>query len=170
MANAGAVRAYPGKKRLKTWMIKVIFWFLGRGAQAAALLDSRIMEEVEAWEEGTTVLLKVECFGPAMLIGKRQGRLMFLGLREDEANLVIFFKNIDAALLVLTGRIGIDRAFAESRYSMRGDINFGMSLVRCLCLVEAYLFPAFITRRILKRMPKKQISSLRVYGRIIFNR
>lgn len=155
----------PGRKRFKIGVAKMVFWFLGRGFQATAKLDPRIKEEVAGWAEGMTVMLKIESFGPCLAMGKKDGGLVYLGSREIDATLSVHFKNIEAALLVLTGRMGIAQAYAEHRFFMKGDIMaYGMPLVRCLYAVETYLFPGFITRKIVKKMPEKSRSSLRIYA------
>ena len=45
-----------------------------------------------------------------------------------------------------------------------------MSLVRCIDIVEAYLFPKFITKNILKEIPKKSMGLVRCYGNVLFGR
>lgn len=157
-------KARPAWYGLKTALAHIILWFLGRGFSATAARDSRIQEELAEWADGTGILLKIEPRGPAVSLQKRGKRLQFMGFRESgAANIAIFFKNLDAALLVLTGQIGIARAFAEHRFTARGDIAMAMSVVRCMTLVEAYLFPRFMTRKIMSRVPKKQVGSLRIY-------
>lgn len=154
----------PGRKPLKRGLVKAIFWFLGRGFQAAAAFDTYVQAEVEHWRDGMTITFEVGPTGIAMSVGRREGRLVFLGLKkEPEAEIVITFKNIEAALLVLTGQVGIAEAFAGHRFVMRGDLALGMSLVRCLNIVEAYLFPSFITKKILKQQPARSSNSLVVY-------
>lgn len=103
-----------------------------------------------------------------MVLEVQDGKLKYLGSREIEAELSVYIKNIEAAMLVLTGRKGIVQAFAEHRFILKGDIADGMRMVRCLNIVEAYLFPKFITRKILRRMPKKTSSSFKIYMGIIF--
>jgi hypothetical protein len=49
--------------------------------------------------------------------------------------------------------MGTPQGYAEHRMSVKGDLAKAMSLIRCLNLVEFYLFPGFIARRILKRLP-----------------
>lgn len=43
-----------------------------------------------------------------------------------------------------------------------------MSFVRCVDIIEGYLFPSFITRHILKGAPVKEQSSLAVYRKVLF--
>jgi hypothetical protein len=146
----------------------IVFWFLGRAFAACAALDSEVKKEVSAWDESAKIMLKIEPFGPCVSLMKKDGKLIFLRLKETDAGLAVYFKSMEGALLVLTGRIGIDRAYAEHRFGMRGDIGFGMSMVRCLTRVEAYLFPKFITKKILKRIPEKETSSIKVYMTAVF--
>ncbi|MCJ7689563.1 MAG: hypothetical protein MUO60_09635 [Clostridiaceae bacterium] len=113
------------------------------------------------------MLIKVEANGPCLVMKKINNKLYYCGKSEIDADLSIYFKNIEAALLVLTGRIGIAQAFAEHRFIVKGDIMESMSLVRCLNIVEAYLFPNFIVKKILIKVPKKETSSVHVYLRTI---
>lgn len=158
------IELQPGRKPLKRRLAALIFWFLGRGFQAAAFLDANVREEVALWEEESTITLQIDPAGPAMSVGLRGGKFRFLGVRAVEsAQLTIYFKNIEAALLVLTGQIGIAQAFAEHRFGIHGDLTLGMSLVRCLHIVEGYLFPGFMVKRIVKEIPPRSRSKMMIY-------
>ncbi|MFZ5595514.1 MAG: hypothetical protein ACOY31_00690 [Bacillota bacterium] len=154
----------PGKKRAKIMLARFLFWFLGRGFQASAALDPKVKEEIDGWPDSFTMMMKILPSGPCLVMGKKKGKFVYLGSKETDADLAVYFKNIDSALPVLLGLSGIDRAFAEHRFSMKGDIiAYGMPLTRCLYMVETYLFPAFIARRIIKKLPQKHRSTLRIY-------
>lgn len=154
----------PRKNSAKRALVYAVFYFLGRAFQAAVALDPYVQRETSEWPEGTTIALRAEPSGRALLMGIRGGAFRCLGFGDGEAaDLIISFKSTAAADRVLTGRIGIDRAFAEHRFTLKGDLALAMSLVRCLNAVEAYLFPAFISRRILKRMPARGTSRLAIY-------
>jgi hypothetical protein len=157
-----------GTKSVKKQLAKIVLWFLGRGFEASAGCDSKVIEEVDSWKDHYSILIKIEGHGPCLFMEKKNSSLKYCGNQEAEADLSIFFKNIDAALLVLTGRIGIDTAFAQHRFVVKGDIMESMSLVRCLCIVENYLFPKFITKKILRNAYKKETSSIMLYIRAIF--
>lgn len=151
-------------KQLKALLIRSVLWFLGRGICACATVDSRVRAEVRDWEDGVRIGIRVAPRGPAMALEKRGGRLRFLGTRDvDTADLLITFKHIDAALPVMLGMTSVARGYAERRVTMKGDLTLAMSLVRVMLLVEAYLFPALITRRIMQRVPAREVSMLRVY-------
>lgn len=159
----------PGKKRFKTALAKIILFFLGRGFKVCASMDSRIKHEVGCLDDGMTIMMRVDPNGPCMAVRKISGKLEYIGSScLDDADMSIYFKNIEAAILVLTGQIGIAQAYAEHRFTLKGDIALGMSVVRCMNIIEAYLFPKFISRKILKKVPEKEVSTARIYISIIF--
>lgn len=70
---------------------------------------------------------------------------------------------------MLTGRLGVSGAYAGHRFTLSGEISEAMSFVRCIDIVEAYLFPKFITKHILKEVPRKQANMLKTYRYVLFN-
>ena len=154
----------PREKRLKTCISSIVFWFLGRAFQSVVSFDKRAKEEAQSISDGTVVMLKVNPKGPSMALEKRQGKFLYIGAAEvRKPDITIYFKNIDAAFLVLTGQLGIAQAYAEHRFTLKGDIFAAMAIVRILYLVEAYLFPQFMSKKLLKEMPKKDTGKLKIY-------
>jgi hypothetical protein len=150
--------------RIKALLARLFLWFLGRGMCACATADSRVQAELRDWEEGVRIALRAGPSGPAMAVEKRGGRLRFLGTRQfAAADLIITFKHVDALLPVLLGMTSVTRAFAERRMTIKGDLTFAMSVVRVMLLTEAYLFPTLITRRIMQRVPAREVSMARIY-------
>ena len=95
--------------------------------------------------------------------------MRFRECERSDADAIVEFKSLEAGLLVLTGQIGIDRAYAERRFSLKGDLfAVGMPMVRCLYIVESYLFPKFIAKKILNRWPERSSSAPVVYFHTIF--
>lgn len=64
---------------------------------------------------------------------------------------------------MFTGRLGVSKAYAEHRFTLKGEIGKAMSLVRCIDIVEAYLFPSIITKNILKYKPQKSMGIIKTY-------
>ncbi|MBP2018975.1 hypothetical protein J2Z79_002391 [Symbiobacterium terraclitae] len=154
---------------IKALLIRILLWFLGRGICACARLDSRVAAEVATWAEGASFCLAIAPAGPAMSLQLRAGRVRFLGLRPvADATLLITFKHLEGALPVFLGMKSIARAYAERRMTLRGDLTFAMSVVRVLHIAEAYLFPTLITRRIMQRVPRREVSMARVYLATLF--
>ena len=154
----------PREKRLKTCISSIVLWFLGRAFQSVASLDKGAREEAQSIPDGTIVMLKVNPKGPSMVLEKKQGKFLYIGAAEvEKPDIAIYFKNIDAAFLVLTGQLGIAQAYAEHRFTLKGDIFASMAIVRILYLVEAYLFPQFMSKKLLKEMPRKETCKLKIY-------
>jgi hypothetical protein len=142
-----------------------VFVFLGRGLVAAARLDGRVRREVLGWPEGTLVTIAVAPDGPRVSWRFSGGRLEYLGGRAGlTPTLLVTYKSVDVALPVLIGMQGILAAFTEHRSTLAGDIGLGMSLVRCLHIVESYLFPDLIGRRVLPGTPAREVSHVRAYA------
>jgi hypothetical protein len=155
----------PGEKRFKTMVVKIVLVILGRGFQCIAARDEIVKREVADWDESFGIMFQVLPCGPYMSLQKQNGRLKFLGLTKSYADLVINFKNVDSAFMVFTAQLGTPQGYAQHRLSVEGDISKAMSLIRCLNMVEFYLFPRIIARMILKRVPRMTLKrfSLRLY-------
>jgi len=163
------VRIGPGIGRgLKRVLAGVVFAVMGRGLVACARLDDRVRRDVGSWPEGTVVTLAIAPRGPRTSVRKQGGRLEAMGGRDDvEPTLLVTFKNVDGALPVLLGMKGVVQSFAEHRATLSGDVALGISLVRCLHVVEGYLFPDIMTRRILPRPATRQAGHLRAYAGLV---
>lgn len=130
--------------------------------------DSKIREEAQRWPEGKTLRLEVPGATGFTVTGTKDG---FQKLHKDTpGDVTIRFKSPADAFRVFTGQIGIAQAYAQHRFVLRGDMGLAMPFVRCVDRTEGYLFPAFLAKRILKRLPKKEVSSARVYGAVLFGR
>lgn len=148
---------------MKRRVIAIVFFFLGRGFSAAARLDSRVRREVAHWPDDTVVTIRVAPAGPQTSWRKTSGLLEHLGPKHVEPTLLVTFKNVDGAFPVFLGMKGVLQAFAEHRSSLAGDIGLGMSVVRCLHIVEGYLFPDIMTNRILPSPARREAPMLFAY-------
>jgi aldehyde:ferredoxin oxidoreductase len=147
----------PKKKPLKQGLVKTILFILGRALQTASKLDKSIQKELEAFPVGYTAMMYTLPHGPGMAVQKNaNGTFTYLGLKikPEQADLVIFMKHTEAALMMLTGQIGTSQAMAEHRMMVKGNIHLGMVFTRCLNIVETYLFPQLIVKRILRNVPQ----------------
>ena len=87
----------------------------------------------------------------------------------ENIDLSISFKSIDILFKLVTGRLGVAQAYAEHRFLLKGDIKDAMSFVRVIDRTEGYFFPKFITKGILKQIPKREKSMLEIYGRLLLH-
>lgn len=151
----------PGKKTFMKLVVKTVLFILGRGFQCLAARDPDVKKEVDAWDEGFSIMFEILPRGPYMSLQKKNGKLKYLGLKKSEADLIINFKNVDTAFMIFTAQMSTAKGYAQHRLSVQGDLVQAMSLIRCLNIIQFYLFPKFIARMILKRMPKM---TLRKFG------
>lgn len=163
------LKARPGtRKRVKRLLAGAVFWVMGRGLVACARLDSRVRAEVAAWPDGTEITLAIWPGNPRTSVRKSQGSIVALGSHPDtESTLTVTFKSVDAAFPVLLGIKPVLQGFAEHRATVHGDLRLAMSLVRCLHIVEGYLFPDLMTRRILSRKAVREVNRARAYAGLL---
>ncbi|MFR8104556.1 MAG: hypothetical protein ACLU8F_05735 [Clostridia bacterium] len=122
--------------------------------------------EIESWEEGFSILIKTDDNSPSLYLVKENEKITRKKMKTN-ADILISFKSLEASFLMLTGRMGVAQAYAQHRFSLKGDITKAMSVVRCIDIVEAYLFPRFITKHILKEITKRKIPILLLYIRVL---
>ena len=153
---------------LKETISKIVLFFLYRGINIVKKVDEEVLKEIASWNENIIIKIATYEDGPNLIIKKQQDKI----IRIKEANkcdIEIIFKSLDSAFLVLTAREGISKAYAEHRFILKGDITKAMSLVRCIDIVETYLFPKVIAKKLVKTIKKIKIPKLVTYLRVIVN-
>lgn len=143
----------PQEKTVKKFVVQSGLFLVGRAMEAAAVLDKDVRSEVAGWKDPFTFLFKVLPNGPCMVMKKQGGVLRYAGADPVEADLTVFFKNIEAAFLVFSAQIGSPQGYAEHRMALKGDASQAMSIIRCMEITQAYLFPKILASRALKRVP-----------------
>jgi hypothetical protein len=159
----------------RSWRVKrgrkataaVVLWLLGRGLVASARLDGRVQREVASWPDPSVVTLLIAPWGPRVSWRREGDSLTALGSAEVDPDLLVTFKSVDVALPCLLGMKGVLDAFAEHRSTVSGDLKHAMSLLRCLHIVEGYLFPDIMTRRILPRPAERSRGHLVAYMNLL---
>lgn len=148
--------------RMKDVISKIVLIFLYKGFKITYKYDENVKKEMDSLPNGFIVLIDTGAKNTKLVIQKKENEIIKLKNIEN-ANLEIVFKNPDVAFLMFTGRLGISKAYAEHRFTLKGEIAQAMPLVRCMDIVEAYLFPKIITKNILKYQPNKKIGLLKTY-------
>jgi hypothetical protein len=152
------------KKEIINKTNALVLQVLFRGFRVLYREDERVRKEMESWEDGLT--LKLVCGpGGAVLAMRKSERAGVVKLpRAQRTAITMRFKSVEGAFRVLTGMMSVSEAYAEHLFILEGDIYQTMSFVRCVEYAEAYLFPRIWCSRILKEVPDKEISSLKVYA------
>lgn len=147
---------------IKIIVSKIVLYFLYKGFKVTYKYDKNVKKEIDSLENGFTAVIDTGIKNVNLIIKKEDNKLIRLKETEN-ADIEIVFKSIDGAFRMFTGRLGVSKAYAEHRFTLRGEIAQAMILVRCIDIVEAYLFPKIITKEILKYQPKKNIGIIKTY-------
>lgn len=161
----------PRRRPIKRLINKLVMFVLGRALQSLSHHEPLVQQNVRTWPEHFTLLMTVRPDGGSLAVTRGEnGRLIYRGgqLPEDQADVVIYFKNVEIAFALFTGQIGIDVAYAQHAMCARGDLSNTVSVVRVLNIAEAYLFPSILARRLMKELPpipffRKQALRLNTY-------
>lgn len=156
---------------MKGLVNQIVLWFLCRGMDVLAQEDERVKKEILRLPEDYRICLKTGMtkMSPQISMIVKNGRVLRMK-RPDGADLTIVFKNAHTAFKVFTGQMSIAAAYAAHGFYLKGNINTAMGVVRCMEYVELYLFPKIMSKRILKRVEKKQLPALEVYVKAILER
>ena len=163
--EAGPEKLSAGYKA-KELVVRTSLLALGLAFEFVSKHNREMKDELEDWDEGRILCLGVLPDGPSIAVRKEMDRLVYLGSGDHGARLKILFKNVDAALIMLTGQIGAHTGFAEHRAIVHGSINEAMQANRAMALVTKFLFPGIILNRIVKRKPKMSGADYLLYARI----
>ena len=154
---------------LKKFVVNVGFKLLGKGLVSCSKIEEAVKEELEFYEDGFTIELKVFNTDTKVAVEKVGSEFKYLGSKYKLVpDLSIIFKSYEGAFLLVLGQIGVYEGYAQHRFIVKGDLIQSMPFIRILYYVEAYLFPKFITKNILKEMPVRSSSKLKAYLRLLF--
>lgn len=129
--------------------------------------DERVGEELRRMAPGTAYSIRTGHAGPTLNVewdGVRLCRRKSL----SGSCCRLSVKALPLSFQLFTGQMGLAQAYARHAFTLAGDIADVMKLARLVNLVEAYLFPRFISRRILTDIPPLRLHPLRVYGRLFW--
>ena len=153
---------------MQSTICDIVAGCLMRALRFLSRRDSHIKAEAKNWPVGKRLRLEVPGGSAFTLTGTPDG---FISLRGNtRADVTIRFKSPSDAFRVFTGQISVAQAYAQHRFVLQGNMGLAMPFVRCVDRAEGYLFPAFMARRILKRLPQKEVSVPRVYAAALFGR
>lgn len=140
--------------RAKKAVVAASLLALSTAFETVSKRSPEMRAEIARWNDGRAFAMGVLPRGPAITMRNEGGRLRYAGPGYHDPDVKILFKNVDNALLPLTGRIGADIAFVQHRAALHGEVAHGMQTSRALAIVQTYLLPGFILRRTFKRPPR----------------
>lgn len=153
---------------LKKLVVNVGFKLLGKGLVSCSKIEHAVKEELKFYEDGFTIELKVFNTDTKVAVQKMGDEFKYIGSKYNTIpDLSVIFKSYEGALLLVLGQIGVYKGYAQHRFIVKGDLIESMPFIRILYYVEAYLFPRFITKNILKEMPELSSSKIKAYLRLL---
>ncbi len=153
-------------RNIQKIIIYIVLQFLYRGMKVLYKDDQRISKELNGWNQDKTIRLSI-INGPSLTI-QYQYLKGLSKVKNKNADIEITFKSISTAFKVCTGMMSVKQAYLQHCFILKGDIYESMRFVRCVDLVETYLFPYFMTKRILNHYQKRYQPMLIVYIKTLF--
>ena len=114
---------------------------LFRALKFLSCRDSRVKEEACRWPQGKTLRLEIPGARGFTVTGTEKG---FRKLPQDTpGDVTIRFKSPDDAFRVFTGQIGIAQAYAQHRFTLRGNMGLPCPLCDVWTLRRGIFSPRF---------------------------
>ena len=151
-----------------------MIWLIGRLLEAASKVDKKIQEEIVALPAAFAFSMGILPNGPEFIVQKQTDGTLYCKRKNDtiSADLIISFKHVKHAFLILSFQESTARSFANDRMLLDGDIELGMIVVRCLDRMECLVLPKFVAARAVKRypsisLPKKFTLAVKIYMQVL---
>ncbi len=152
--------------RIKEAVVSTSLLASGVAFEMVSARSPEFQAELSDWEEGRVFSMGVLPDGPAIAVRKEAGRLRYLGRGHHGSKLRIMFKNVDCALMALTGQIAAYTAFAQHRAIVQGSINQAMQANRAMAMVQKFLMPGIFMKKLAKRPPRMSAADLVLKARV----
>lgn len=156
-------------QRMKRFFQKLTVGIVLRVVHAALVelkaQDTRVAEEFASMPEGLSYSIYTGHNGPVLHVIWQGGKLRRVRSLK-KAGCTLHIKSMPLSFRLFTGQMGLAQAYAAHAFTMAGEVADVMRLARLVNIVESYLFPNIINRRIMTDIPAPQLCFLRTYARI----
>ncbi len=129
-------------------------------------LDSRVRREFDRLPDGMGYAVGTGYKAPVLNVEWKGGRLCRCH-RPAALFCRLHIKTLKLSFQLFTGQMSVAQGYARHAFCIAGDVADVMKLVRLINIVEAYLFPPFITKKILVDAPSLQANPLSLYARLL---
>jgi len=153
--------------RIKELVVTTSLLAFGVTFELVSKWSPELKKELLEWEEGRVFSLALMNNGPAMSLQKQGDHIKYLGLSLKDPKLTIYFKNLDAALLMFFGQIGSHMGFIEHRAILHGNLGEAMQAARAMNIVQKYLMPGFILNKTFKVPPEFSFSDYLLKAKVM---
>ena len=140
---------------------------LGATFELVSRYSPELGSELTHWDEGRTVCMGVLPAGPDMTFCHEAGRVRYLGMHRQNPDVALLFKNMESAVLTLTGQMGAHTASIQKRVVVHGNITHAMQAMRAMAIVQKFLLPGLILAKTCKNPPRLSRSELLIKARVM---
>lgn len=149
---------------------KFILSLVGRSFIILSDRDSGIKKEILYLPDKFTIAVAVEKNGPYIIVRKNNKSVKYYGYHNQPKNidLQLYFKDEEFAYQVLAAKKGIRQAFSEHKVVVEGDLEYAVSLIYILEIVEAYIMSDEFAERILVSDFNRKMSRLQLIIKALF--
>jgi hypothetical protein len=150
-------------------MINIILKLFIRALKVANLLDDNVNAAIAELPNNYVVKIVVLPNNNYVYCKISEGTIY--RITDDKLltpDLIIEFKDKKSALQTFLGKMSVSQAFCEHRIKVYGNINHAVIITRAINIVETYLYPQFITKKLFTPLPKLQHNKLKFYFKLLF--
>jgi len=133
---------------------------LGAAFELVTKMVPEMKAEIAGWNEGRKFAVGVLPKGPYITLEKRGDMIFYLGKGLLSPEISLLFKNLDSGVLVFTGMMSSHQAVAECRVIIKGNNAYAMEVTRAMAIVQTYLFPSIMFKKIFKDPPKLSLAQM----------
>ncbi|RAK10625.1 SCP-2 sterol transfer family protein [Halanaerobium saccharolyticum] len=146
---------------------KFILSLIGRSCTILSDRDSRIKKELSYLPENFTAGVAVKKKGLYIVIKKQENKVKYFGYHRypENIDLKLYFKDEEFAYQVLAAKEGIRQAFSEHKVVVEGDLEYAVSLIYIIEIVEAYIMSDQFAEEVLASNFEREISRLQLIFR-----
>ncbi|MBB6479315.1 aldehyde ferredoxin oxidoreductase C-terminal domain-containing protein [Spirochaeta isovalerica] len=128
-------------------VMAVLGWFI----PAVACRKASVRDEVKALPEDFKLRFAIWPSGPSLSLKREGDRLKKVSLREEQADMTVYLKSLEAAWLLLTFQESTCDSEARGRLMVKGDLPHTCTFIRLMDKVEILLLPRFLAKRAVKK-------------------
>jgi hypothetical protein len=140
--------------RLKKMVVGIALLALGGTFEKVSKHSAELKQEIKTWKKGIVISLGVLPNGPSISLKEDNGTIRYLGRGYKNPDVKIIFKNMDSAFLPFTAQMGSHIAFVQHRAMVHGSVLDGIKANRAMGIVQAYLLPGIVFKKVFKLPPK----------------
>lgn len=149
---------------------KIILSLIGRSCTILTDIEPRIQKELSYLPDNFTAAVAVEKDGLYIVIKKSGNKIRYYGYHcyPENIDLKLYFKDEEFAYQVLAAKEGIRQAFSEHKVILEGDLEYAVSFIYILELVEAHIMTDKFAQDVLAYNFERKISRLKLILKALF--